>query len=114
MRGTGLVSVNGAWVYAYFTTDAGSFTTTANDIVVNPAAASLLVVTTQPSPTATAGVAFATQPAITAKDAFGNIVTNDSSHTVTAARGNHGSAGLQGAKLPVSGRTSSGSAPSML
>ena len=43
-------------------------------------------ITTQPSATATAGVAFATQPVVTEEDAFGNVITSDSTHTVTAAR----------------------------
>ncbi len=79
-----------------FSTNAGSFTTTSTDVVVSPAAASQLVVTTQPSTTATAGVAFATQPVVTEEDPFGNVITSDSTHTVTAARGNHGTASLQG------------------
>ena len=71
-----------------FTTNAGSFTSaTSNNIVVSPAAASQLVITTQPSATATAGVAFATQPVVKEEDAFGNVITTDSTHTVTAARG---------------------------
>jgi hypothetical protein len=84
-----------------FSTNAGSFTATSNDVVVSPAAASQLVVTQQPSSTATAGVAFATQPVVKEEDAFGNVVTSDSTHTVTAARGNHGSASLQGSNLTV-------------
>src|SRR5205823_15102663 len=66
------------------------------DVVVSPAAASQLVVTTQPSSPATAGVAFATQPVVAEEDAFGNIITTDSTHTVTVARGNHGTSTLQG------------------
>src|SRR5205807_1593042 len=54
-----------------------------------------------PSSTATAGVAFTTQPVITAKDQFGNVVTNDSTHTVTVARGSKGTASLQGSTLTV-------------
>ena len=84
-----------------FTTNAGSFTATSNPIVVNPAAASQLVVTTQPSPTATAGVAFTTQPVVKEEDSFGNVITSDSTHTVTVARGSQGSAALQGSTLTV-------------
>jgi hypothetical protein len=84
-----------------FSTNAGSFTATSNDIVVNPAAASQLVITQQPSASATAGVDFATQPVLTEEDGFGNIVTSDSTHTVTAARGNHGTGTLQGSNLTV-------------
>ena len=58
---------------------------------MSPAAASQLVVTTQPSTTATAGVAFATQPVVTEEDAFGNVITTDSTSTVTAvAQHGHG------------------------
>jgi methionine-rich copper-binding protein CopC len=79
-----------------FSTNAGSFTATSNNIVVSPAAASQLVITQQASGTATAGVAFTTQPVVAEEDAFGNIVTSDSTHTVTATRGSVGSASLQG------------------
>src|SRR5262249_46628333 len=84
-----------------FSTNAGAFTATSSDVVVSPAAASQLVVTTQPSATATAGVAFTTQPVVKLEDAFGNVITSDSTHTVTAARGNHGTAALQGGPLTV-------------
>jgi hypothetical protein len=77
-----------------FTTDANSSTATSNNIVVSPAAASQLVITQQPSPTATAGVAFATQPVVKEEDAFGNVITSDSAHKVTAA--STGTAALQG------------------
>jgi len=58
--------------------------TNTTTIVVSPAAASKLVVKTEPSATATAGVAFTTQPAVYVEDQYGNIATNNSS-TVTAA-----------------------------
>jgi hypothetical protein len=70
-------------------------------IVVTPAAASQLVITQQPSATATAGVVFATQPIVTEKDRYGNVIMSDSSHTVTAARGSKGTASLQGSSLIV-------------
>ena len=62
-------------------------------------AASSLAILTQPSATATAGVAFAQQPVLQVRDQFGNLrsaangVTN--STVVTAARGS-GSGTLQG------------------
>ena len=77
-----------------FTTDAGGFSATSDAVAVSPAAASRLVVTRQPSSAATAGVAFATQPVVTALDPFGNVATNDDAHAVTAA--STGTAGLQG------------------
>ncbi len=84
-----------------FTTSAGSFTATSNNIVVSPAAASQLVITQQPSGTATAGVNFAAQPVVAEEDSFGNIITSDSTNTVTAARGNEGTASLQGGPLTL-------------
>jgi hypothetical protein len=53
-------------------------------IVISPAAASQLVVQTQPSPSATAGQAFATQPVIEEEDQFGNVETSDDSTVLTA------------------------------
>jgi len=52
---------------------------------VNAAAASQLVVTTQPSASTVAGVAFATQPVVKIEDAFGNVVTNGADATVSVA-----------------------------
>ncbi len=74
---------------------------TSAGIVVSPAAASKLVVTQQPSPTATAGVFFATQPVVKEEDQFGNVITSDSTNTVTVARGSLGTAALQGTNLTV-------------
>ena len=50
---------------------------------------------TQPSPTATAVVPFATQPVIDEQDQFGNLETGDNSTVVTVAL-NSGSGPLQG------------------
>jgi probable HAF family extracellular repeat protein len=66
------------------------------DILVSPGAASHLVVHIQPSGTATAGKAFATQPVIYETDEFGNLETSDSTTVVTAVVA-AGSAQLQGA-----------------
>ena len=54
-------------------------------ITISPAAASKLVIQTEPSAAATAGVPFATQPVIALEDGFGNVETNDSSSQVTAS-----------------------------
>ncbi len=67
-----------------------------NNIVVSPAAATQLVLITQPSPAATAGVAFSTQPVIYVEDAFGNVETGDNSTRVTASSLPLGSGPLQG------------------
>src|SRR5262249_32482252 len=74
---------------------------TSSTITVSPAAASQLVITQQPSATATAGVVFATQPVVMEEDQFGNLETGDNSTQVTAARGSHGTASLQGSNLSV-------------
>src|SRR5439155_6892429 len=73
-------------------------------IAVLPATATKLTIQTQPSLTATAGVMFAQQPVIRIEDSFGNLVTNDSSTVVTAAR-LAGTGTLQGttALTPVNG-----------
>jgi hypothetical protein len=71
----------------------GSATTSA--ITVTPAVASQLVIQTQPSPTATAGQPFATQPVIYEEDQYGNVETGDNSTVVSAAL-NSGAGPLQG------------------
>ncbi len=62
------------------------------------AGAAKLVITTQPAG-AMAGVAFVTQPVVMEEDAFNNVITADSTNLVTAARGSHGTANLQGSTL---------------
>ncbi len=69
---------------------------TSNDVMISPAAASQLVIATQPSPTATAGVAFATQPVVYVEDQYGNLETGDNSTQVSAASLPIGSGPLQG------------------
>ena len=70
-------------------------------VTVSAATASQLYISQQPSPTATAGVVFTIQPVVKEEDQYGNVITGDSTHTVTAARGNIGTAGLQGSNLTV-------------
>ena len=80
----------------------GNLTTaTTGTIVINPAAASQLVVTQEPSSTAVAGAAFTTQPIVAEEDKYGNVITGDSTSKVTAARGSVGTASLQGNTLTV-------------
>ncbi len=74
---------------------------TSAGIVVSPAAASKLVVTQQPSSAATAGASFITQPVVKEEDQFGNVITSDSTNSVTVARGSLGTAALQGTNLKV-------------
>ena len=71
------------------------------EIVVDPAAASKLLIIQPPSSTATAGQQFASQPIVEETDQFGNVITSDSTSTVTAARGSVGTASLQGSNLTV-------------
>ena len=63
---------------------------------VTVGAAKQLTVQTHPSPTATAGIAFGTQPQVQVRDQFGTLRTTDNSTVVTAARDGFGTAALQG------------------
>jgi hypothetical protein len=77
--------INGAGSYTLtFRLDGHAAAVTSNAFTVNPAAAAKFVMVTQPSPTASAGVAFATQPAVRLQDNFGNNVSL-SGRTVTAS-----------------------------
>ncbi len=81
----------------------GSLTSAVSStIVVTPAAASQLVIQTQPSATATAGQAFVTQPVIDEEDPYGNRETGDNSTVVTATLST-GAGPLLGATATVSG-----------
>ncbi|MGO8925800.1 MAG: Ig-like domain-containing protein, partial [Limisphaerales bacterium] len=71
-------------VTASDTTNAGISPNTGTATVINPAAASKLVIATQPSATAVAGVVFAQQPVITVQDPYSNLCNTNS--TVTASR----------------------------
>ncbi len=53
---------------------------TSNNIVMSPAAATQLVIHTQPSSTATAGQPFAAQPVVYEEDPFGNLETGRQQH----------------------------------
>lgn len=72
--------VNGVTSWGHLETSAGAF--------------AQMVIQTQPSATANAGVLFAQQPVIQLQDQFGNPVTNDNSTVVTAIA--NGSDSLQG------------------
>ncbi len=86
-RGTGTLQIR-----AY----SGSLTPMNSGIItVVSAAANRLRIATEPSDTATAGVAFSRQPVIRIEDSFGNLVTSDSTTVITAARLS-GSGTLQG------------------
>jgi hypothetical protein len=73
----------------------GSTNAVSSVFTVNAAAADHLTIQTQPSTTATAGVAFAQQPVIRIEDSFGNLRSTDNTTVITASR-NAGSGTLQG------------------
>ena len=64
-------------------------------LVVSPAAASQLVIHTQPASTETAGQAFTVQPVVYEEDQFGNLETGDNSTLITATLAS-GTGSLQG------------------
>src|SRR6266446_4978506 len=64
--------------------DGSKAANTSPSITVNAGGAAQLGMQTQPSATATAGVAFAQQPVIQIQDAFGNLVSSDNGTVVTA------------------------------
>ena len=85
-----------------FTTNAGGVTAaTSNDIVGQPGRGEPAGDHATALDHGDGGVAFATQPVVAEEDQFGNVISSDSTHTVTAPRGNHGTASLQGSTLTV-------------
>ena len=74
---------------------------TSKPIVISAAAGSKLVITQQPSPNATAGQVFSTQPVVKEEDPYGNVINGDSTSSVTAARGDVGTSTLLGDNLTV-------------
>lgn len=91
----GVSNTNAATLVAYkaetTTVDVsdGSINSTGNtgydlDLVVNPASGAILVFTTQPSSSATAGTNFATQPVVTVRDEYDNTANSSASITLAA------------------------------
>src|SRR5206468_8669550 len=76
-------------------TSVGLASSTSSSIAVSPAAANKLTILSQPSATATAGVAFGQQPVLRIEDQFGNLRTSDNT-TVVSANRSAGSGILQG------------------
>src|SRR5262249_50273221 len=64
-------------------TDTGLTSTVSNTFAINPAAASQLVFTQQPTNPSTAGVTISPAVVVQEEDAFGNVETGDSTTTVT-------------------------------
>ena len=81
---------------------AGGLTAGPSMVVINPAPASKLMIQTQPSPSATAGQAFSTQPVIVLEDQFGNLETVDNS-TVISAASSSGAGLIHGSSVTVKG-----------
>ena len=73
-----------------------------NSITISPGPASQLVIHVEPSTTASAGQALATQPVVYEEDRFGNIETGDDSTVITASP-SAGPGRLSGAAATVSG-----------
>ena len=69
-----------------------------NNITVSPAAPYQLLIHTQPSSSATAGQAFATQPQVFEVDQYGNLETNDSTTAIMASLAS-GNGPLQGTTI---------------
>jgi len=84
-------TIDTAGAYTLTATDAGdALSATSSSFNVGTGVASHLAFTTQPSPTATGGAGFATDPVVTVEDAGGNTVTSDSSTVTLAANGGPG------------------------
>ncbi len=79
------VAENTAGPIQLFFTSVGFNLATSRGIFISPAQPSQLVILRQPSPTATTGQAFATQPVIYEEDQYGNLETGDNSTKVTAS-----------------------------
>lgn len=78
-------------------TKSGLTSVTSGTITVQPDDPNSLSINTQPSSTATAGVAFSQQPVVYVLDQFGNRVTTNNSIQITAAR-KTGTGTLKGTK----------------
>jgi hypothetical protein len=68
--------------YSLTATDGGLTPATSGSIAISAGTATQLVITAEPSTTASSGTAFVTQPEVSVEDASGNVATTDSS-TVT-------------------------------
>jgi streptogramin lyase len=100
---SGLSLTRAAIGYTLYASTGGYGWGISNALTVTPLAPSQLVITTQPSVTATAGQPFATQPVVYEADQYGNLETGDNSTVVTAALAS-GAGPLQGTtSVTVSG-----------
>ena len=83
---SGLYVTNAASVTLTFT--ANTHTVVSSSITVSGgASAGSLTMTQQPSTTGTAGTAFATQPSVTVRDQYGNLVADGTTVTATETTG---------------------------
>ena len=76
-------SANNPYTLTFSATGLSSANSNAVELT-SAGAATQLVITTQPSATATSGSAFAQQPVIEVQDVYGNPVTTDNGRQVTA------------------------------
>ena len=81
----------------------GGLSVVTDPILVRPAAASRLVISTQPSTTAVAGEPLATQPVVYEEDRYGNLETGDDSTGITCASPTTEPDRLTGATATVTG-----------
>ncbi|HKJ44232.1 MAG TPA: invasin domain 3-containing protein [Balneolales bacterium] len=73
----------------------GLASVTSGTMSVNPAAASQMIIKTQPSSNVTAGQVFPIQPVIKIEDSYGNLETGDNSTSITVSL-SQGKSSLQG------------------
>ncbi len=98
------INVAGSYTLT-FRLDGYAAEVTSNSFTVEPAAAARLAMVTQPSPTASAGVAFSTQPAVRLQDSFGNNVSlSGTSITGSIATGDGTLAGTLSANTDANGQ----------
>ena len=93
---TNLAEDTAGTIWLHFTSTPALTVLNSNNIVVSPAAASKLAISTQPSGAATAGVPFSTQPLVYVEDPYGNLETGDNTTQVTATSLPLGSGPLHG------------------
>ena len=93
---TNLAEDTAGTIWLHFTSTPALTVLNSSNIVVSPAAASQLAMSTQPSGAATAGVAFSTQPVVYVEDQYGNLETGDNATQVTATASPLGSGPLHG------------------
>ena len=86
--GNGVATFTNSWInksgtgYTLTVAASGYGTLTTSSFNITPAASNQFILAVAPSSTATAGIAFATQPSIQVEDTYGNVVAS-SADTIT-------------------------------